>query len=266
MIAGVGCSLTYGSEIEGVDIVFHNNKMESFSRTFTANIALELGMDYCIVAAPGASNSSIAKAAMPLLYDPKIDILLVCWSWMERTNIPFKSNDYHGDGSDVDKPAICLSGGAYANFQNNYRSSHLSKYMFEFWINHLIGFNNQLASLEAFYLVNSTAKFLGKRVYNINMGKFMEDLNHYPERTVPDYYWKSANSVTLKDHPYWTFYQESTNKFFSNKHLYSIFNDQIKHDHSKYINGLHPNQSGHKLIADIITSLIDFTKDYQIEK
>lgn len=231
MLIGAGCSLTYGSELEGVGTSFHTDPEQSFKITFIAKIANKLNTDYTVVATPGASNKSIARSVLPYLYKKDVTKIIVCWTWMERINI---SN-------------VCVSPMPYESYMAGTYTGPVTSAMWEIYGNYQLGFENQLESLEAYYLVNSTAIANSKTVYNVNMGSFLDAILPYNNKTLPNDHWTNSGSDNLCNHPYWHIVNKCNN-LFDNEPLHYKIPKEAKTEIG------HFTEHGHIVCADLILS------------
>lgn len=229
MLIGAGCSLTYGSELESVGTIFHNDPQQSFKKTFIAKIANKLNKDYTIVAVPGASNKSIARSVLPYLYKQDVTEIIVCWTWMERINI-----------SDV-----CVSPMPYELYLAGKYKGPVTPAMWEVYGNNQIGFENQIESLEAYYLVNSTAIANNKKVYNVNMGSCLDAIIPYDNKTLPNDHWIDSGGSNLSNHPYWHII-DSCNNLFDSQALHYTIPVEVKTEIG------HFTEHGHIVCADMI--------------
>ena len=231
MLIGAGCSLTYGSELEGVGVSFHTKQNESFSKTFIAKIANTLNKDYAIVAIPGASNKSIARAVLPYLYKKEVTVIIVCWTWIERINIGTR----------------CLTQPGLKKYHKGiYEDSTITQAMYEVYENTMLGFENQIESLEAYYLVNSQAKANNKTIYNVNMGSFLDAIIPYDDKILPNDFWNHVGGSNFQKHPYWDMVKQCNN-LFNKRALHYTITSEAK------IDGYgHFTEYGHKVCADMI--------------
>lgn len=231
-----GCSLTYGSEIESPGKIFHDNPEESFSKTFSAIIANKIGMDYTIVAAPGASNISIARALIPYVNNNSDDVIVVCWTWPQRVNVPNTNNE--------PSSAFCISPGSFNEFSSG-RIKNVSHLM-KTWTDHLLGFETSISSLEAFYIINSLSK---NTIININMGNFSNGIESFNGYVVPNKDWNSA--MELENHPYYHKFI-NTKIHFRNQSLWSIIDEQMKIDPELSSGNFHMSEKGHMWMANFM--------------
>ncbi len=236
MLISAGCSMTYGSELEGDWKMWHSNPKASFDKTFTSIIAKELEMDYRVIARPGGDNRVIARSVLPFLYDDSVTKIIMNWSWLDRTM--FYRKDEHR--------LVCLS--EWATDPVNVKNAGIPEYLVEAWQNHIRGLEQQLASLEAFFMINQVAKLQKKELININLGRFICELDPYDGDQIPDRL--SDHGIKLVDHPYWKAVQD-TPILFREQSL-AIY---LAHNYDNLIrSGNHWNERGHVIAADLILS------------
>lgn len=247
LLVGAGCSLTYGSEIEAPGVIFHNNPTVTYEKTFTAKIASFLGMNHEIVAAPGASNISIARAVISYMYTNRPTKILLCWTWPQRVNFAKIDDNGNKYGSH------CISSGAYKEYIKH--GSNKNEHLMKTWYEHMLGVDTTISSLEAFHIVNKAAQETGTTVININMGNFVQEIESLvqeiesPDSLIPNQDWD--NAISIREHPYYTTFSE-TYVHFSEISLWSIIYDKMK-QHPEFRSGEnHISELGHAWLANFI--------------
>lgn len=259
MIHFFGCSLTYGSEISGVDVEHPDPDDVQYTWPIVLSKKLNFTDDQIKVwARPGATCRDIALTTIDAMH--KHDgIFVVGWTWPERTNYWNPDMDINVNqpgltvtpaylGKPVDKTHAVLK---HPELINHYVT-------FDSYRNWVINF------LTNFQLVTMTAELLKKQCIHIQFGGTIEFLN------IEDWF-----SIQVIPHE---FYTKKRLEHLNNQYLmymqplieHTMYKNWVKHDvlfkndplweyvyqmvnnNRKYYNGTHWSRDGCALVADIL--------------
>lgn len=259
MIHFFGCSLTYCSEISGVDVI--DPITADLEYTWPVVLSRKLNFeDHQIKnwARPGASCRDIALTAIEAMY--KHDgIFVICWSWPERTNYWDPDIDMQ-----INQAGLTLT---FAHLNTHLdKTIRVAKY--PELINHFVKFDGErnwaINFLMNFQLVNATAIALKKHCIHVQVGEtiyFLNEKNWFSTQTIPHEYYtekrlEHTNNKYLMYMP--TFEQhciftnwENSNVLFKSKPLWYHVKEVVNNN-QLYYSGTHWSRDGCKLVADIL--------------
>lgn len=252
-----GCSLVYGSEIDGEGITVPST--ENIKFTWPILLAKRLNYDnnnIKIWARPGSSPRDIAFNAIDAMHKSASsdDIFVICWTWPERTNYwDIKENNINQDGLIVNLSHIM---NPIENFpiMKNYPK------LIQHFKEHETARNWVLNFLQNFYTVENTANMLKCKCIHIQIGetiKYLNDINDnfFSNQVVPHARYCKDKSIfspepsIIENHILFNTWL-SANIIFRDKPLWYLI-DELYSDRNIY-NGTHWNITGSQIVSDVV--------------
>lgn len=250
-----GCSLVYGSEIDGEGI--NDPSLTNVHYIWPVQLAKKLSYNndnIKIWARPGSSARDIAVNAIHQMTMCPDDVFIVCWTWPERTNY------WNPAEKDSDQEGLIVN---LSHITNPLESFPIMKHHSDL-INHFKNYetarNWVLNFLQNFYLVESTAKLLNVKCIHLQMGETIEYLNvinneFFKTQSLPHARFNKNNNLytptvdVIENHTLYKTWKTS-DIVFRNKPLWYLIKEL--HADDNIYNGTHWNIKGSGIVADVV--------------
>jgi hypothetical protein len=272
----IGCSVTHGSELAGIGIMYTPASYRD--KTFTHHIASALGYDnYKIWANPGASNRYISDMAIDVIGKNPTDDVFVFWSWKERIQIWQKKNKIYDDNGNFithDRVAFQVTPGVMHTFKTDNKERALQPWTNKeleiieyFWLNMKGEIEWYLSTLRDILLVDSYAKVTCTSVKHFMVAPFSlphpkikdvlrvsgSNLNQYENGSLT----AESELSNIDNHTLFTSFNSMSNvfKFKDDLGLFHEVDQEIIRNwgsRTDSMTGAHWNEQGHVLAANCI--------------
>lgn len=232
----LGCSHAAGSEIgKETGLIFGTvTQAEEYGylKSYPAKIAQALGYEVENHAIPGGSNDAIYRVFCSLPITPS-DIVLVCWTGLDRTELYYEQEDRwlqisHGQANThkVAKTDVIKQGMNLADEIND--ASEYQRYAKQWLLYEVNNWRGQLNKSKNIEALNARAVKLGLRVLNFDSfaalpPDWYHDMGHWPVDTT----FCSWCELKQKPRTNWGHYYESAHREFAEYCLNSIDTKRI---------------------------------------